>query len=77
VIKVNPATTSDNSKKQARARPLNLLGTVTCPDLAALYAFVTAKVGLLSAVRQVEVVPVLRRLKQAGTRVRDGRLLMT
>jgi DNA-binding Lrp family transcriptional regulator len=55
----------------------NLLVTVTCTDLAALYAFVTAKVGPLEAVRQVEVVPVLHRLKQAGTRVRDGRLSMT
>jgi hypothetical protein len=36
-----------------------------------------ADVGPLEAVRQVEVVPVLHRLKQAGTRVRDGRLSMT
>ena len=55
----------------------NLLVTVTCPDLAALYDFVTAKVGTLAAVRQVEVVPVLHRLKQAGTRVRSGRLSTT
>jgi DNA-binding Lrp family transcriptional regulator len=52
----------------------NLLVTVTCRDLAALYDFVTTKVGPLPAVRQVEIVPVLHRLKQAGTRVRDGRL---
>jgi DNA-binding Lrp family transcriptional regulator len=51
----------------------NLLVTVTCRDLAALYAFVTTKVGPLPAVRQVETVPVLHRLKQAGTPVRDGR----
>jgi DNA-binding Lrp family transcriptional regulator len=55
----------------------NLLVTVTCRDLAALYAFVTTKVGPMSAVRQVETVPVLHRLKQAGTRVRDGRLSAT
>jgi DNA-binding Lrp family transcriptional regulator len=55
----------------------NLLVTVACRDLAALYAFVTAKVGPLPAVRQVEIVPVLHRLKQAGTRVRDGRLSVT
>jgi DNA-binding Lrp family transcriptional regulator len=55
----------------------NLLVTVTCRDLGALYAFVTAKAGPLPAVRQVEVVPVLHRLKQAGTRVRSGRLSMT
>jgi DNA-binding Lrp family transcriptional regulator len=55
----------------------NLLVTVTCRDLAALYAFVTLKVGPLEAVRQVEVVPVLHRLKQAGALVRGGRLSMT
>jgi DNA-binding Lrp family transcriptional regulator len=55
----------------------NLLVTITCRDLAALYGFVTAKVGPLAAVRQVEVVPVLHRFKQAGTRVRDGRLCLT
>jgi hypothetical protein len=37
---------------------------------------VTTKVGALPAVREVEVVPVLRRLKQAGTMVKDGRLLL-
>ena len=54
-----------------------MLVTVACRDYAALYDFVTAKVGPLPAVRQAEVVPVLHRLKQAGTRVRDGRLSMT
>jgi DNA-binding Lrp family transcriptional regulator len=53
----------------------NLLVTVTCRDLEALYTFVTTKVGVLPAVHQVEVVPVLHRLKQAGTRIRDGRLV--
>jgi DNA-binding Lrp family transcriptional regulator len=52
----------------------NLLVTVTCRDLAALYAFVTTKVGPLPAVRPVEIVPALHRLKQAGTGVRGGRL---
>jgi DNA-binding Lrp family transcriptional regulator len=55
----------------------NLLVTVTCRDLEHLYDFVTAKIGTLPAVRQVETVPVLHRLKQAGTRVRNGRLIMT
>ena len=61
----------------AVTRTANLLVTVTCRDLAALYAFVTTKVGPLPAVRQVETVPVLQRLKQAGSRVRDGRLSAT
>jgi DNA-binding Lrp family transcriptional regulator len=54
----------------------NLLVTVTCRTTEDLYTFITTKVGVLSAVHQVEVVPVLHRLKQAGTRVRDGRLVM-
>lgn len=54
----------------------NLLVTVTCQDIEDLYAFVTTKVGVLPAVRQVEVVPVLHRLKQAGTRVHNGRLVL-
>jgi DNA-binding Lrp family transcriptional regulator len=53
----------------------NLLVTVTCRDSEDLYTFVTAKVGVLSSVHQVEIVPVLNRLKQAGTRVHNGRLV--
>jgi DNA-binding Lrp family transcriptional regulator len=54
----------------------NLLVAVTCRDADALYAYVTTEVGVLPAVRQVEVVPVLHRLKQAGARVQDGRLVL-
>ncbi|ACU70060.1 transcriptional regulator, AsnC family [Catenulispora acidiphila DSM 44928] len=53
----------------------NLLVTVTCRTLEDLYRYVTARVGALDAVRQVDVVPVLHRLKQAGTHLSDGRLL--
>jgi DNA-binding Lrp family transcriptional regulator len=73
VLSLHPETTFT----AAVTGTANLLVTVTCRDLAALYAFVTTKVGPLPAVRQVEVVPVLHRLKQAGTRVRDGRLSAT
>ena len=52
----------------------NLLVTVTCRTMDDLYAYVTGKVGALPAVTQVDVVPVLHRLKQAGTRVHHGRL---
>jgi DNA-binding Lrp family transcriptional regulator len=72
-LSVHPETTFS----AAITGTANLLVTVTCRDLTALYHFVTAKVGPLPAVRQVEVVPVLHRLKQAGTRVRDGRLSAT
>lgn len=53
----------------------NLLVTVTCRTMDDLYSYVTTKVGALDAVHQVDVVPVLHRLKQAGTRLRDGRLI--
>ncbi|MGI5461060.1 Lrp/AsnC family transcriptional regulator [Streptomyces sp. CA-249302] len=52
----------------------NLLVTVTCRTTDDLYAYVADAVGALPAVTQVDVVPVLRRLKQAGTRVHNGRL---
>ena len=55
----------------------NLLVTVTCRTLEDLYRYVTTKIGALDAVRQVDVVPVLHRLKQAGTRLESGRLLPT
>jgi DNA-binding Lrp family transcriptional regulator len=55
--------------------PANLMVTVACQDLADLYTLVTEKIGALSAIRQVEVVPVLRRFKQGGTRLADQRLL--
>ncbi|MFC1430248.1 Lrp/AsnC family transcriptional regulator [Streptacidiphilus sp. N1-3] len=52
----------------------NLLVTVTCRTMDDLYTYVTDKVGILPAVTQVDVVPVLHRLKQAGTRLHQGRL---
>ncbi|MFD4605708.1 Lrp/AsnC family transcriptional regulator [Streptomyces sp. NPDC058464] len=52
----------------------DLLVTVTCRTMDDLYSYVTTKVGALDAVRQVDVVPVLRRVKQAGTRLHDGHL---
>lgn len=53
----------------------NLLTAVTCRDSQALYSYVTTKVGALPAIRQAEIVPTLRRVKQGGTMVRDGRLV--
>ena len=55
----------------------NLMTVVTCRDADELYTYVTTKVGALDAVRQAEIIPVLRRLKQAGTRVRNDRLELT
>ena len=47
----------------------NLLLAVNCRDVDALYDYVTTRVGGLPEVRSAEVVPILRRIKQAGTRV--------
>ena len=55
----------------------NLLAVVTCKDAPALYTYVTTKVAALPAITQVDIVPVLRRVKQAGTLVRNGRLDLT
>jgi DNA-binding Lrp family transcriptional regulator len=52
----------------------NLLAVVNCRDTDELYTYVTTKVGALPAVRQAEVVPVLRTVKQARSRLRGGRL---
>ena len=53
----------------------NLMAAVTCRDAESLYDYVTTRVGALPAVRQAEVVPVLRRVKQAGTHMKDGHLV--
>jgi len=58
------------------AATANLMTAVNCRDAEELYAYVTTKVGGLRAVHQAEVVPVLRRVKQAGTRIHNGRLEM-
>ena len=40
-------------------------------DADELYRYLTTTVGAITAIRQVEVSPVLRRIKQAGT-IMDG-----
>jgi len=49
----------------------NLVTSVLCRDSEDLYEYVTTKVGAVAGVRQVEISPVLRRVKQAGT-LMDG-----
>jgi DNA-binding Lrp family transcriptional regulator len=44
---------------------------VVCRDPESLYRYVTAGVGTLAGVQQVDVMPIIRRLKQAGS-VMDG-----
>lgn len=52
----------------------NLVATVTCRSTEALYQYVTTKIAATAGVRQLEVSPVLRRVKQAGSRTIGHRL---
>ncbi|HEY1916018.1 MAG TPA: Lrp/AsnC family transcriptional regulator [Streptosporangiaceae bacterium] len=52
----------------------NLLASVVCRDIEALYQYVSTRVGALHGVRQIEVSPELRRLKQAGSLLDGPRL---
>jgi DNA-binding Lrp family transcriptional regulator len=52
----------------------NILVSLACRDTADLYRYVTTRVGGIETIRQVEVSPMLRRLKQAGTLMVGSRL---
>jgi DNA-binding Lrp family transcriptional regulator len=52
----------------------NLVATITCRSTEELYQYVTTKVAATAGVRQLEVSPVLRRVKQAGSRTVGHRL---
>jgi len=54
--------------------PTNLVASVVCRDPADLYQFVTRQIGAVRSVRQVEISPTLRRVKQAGTLMVGPRL---
>ena len=53
----------------------NVVVSVTCRTLDELYRYVTERVGALEGVQSMEVAPVLRRLKQAGSLVEADRLV--
>lgn len=59
----------------ARSGRHNLVATVVCRDLADLYSFVTRRIGQLEGVQTLEISPVHRLIKQAGTWTDDDRLL--
>ncbi|MHB6908739.1 Lrp/AsnC family transcriptional regulator [Streptomyces sp. DB-54] len=54
--------------------PYNLHAVVHCHDLDRLFEFTTDRVGTLPGVEGLETSPVLRQVKQAGTRVDGDRL---
>jgi hypothetical protein len=47
---------------------------VTCRNLDDLYRYVTERIGAIPAVRRLEISPVLRQVKQAGSILSGGRL---
>jgi DNA-binding Lrp family transcriptional regulator len=52
----------------------NLMAAVVCRDTGALYRYVTTRIGAIAGIRQLEISPMLRRVKRAGTLV-DGQRL--
>ena len=52
----------------------NVVVSVTCRDLDELYRYTTDRLGVIAGVQAVEVAPMLRKLKQAGTLVDGDRL---
>jgi DNA-binding Lrp family transcriptional regulator len=57
--------------------PANLLASIVCRNSDEVYHCLTHNIGALEGVRSVEVSPVIRRLKQAGTRMEGPRLAPT
>jgi DNA-binding Lrp family transcriptional regulator len=54
--------------------PANLVASLIARDTADLYRYVTQRIGALAAVQAVEVAPILRRFKHAGTLMDGPRL---
>jgi DNA-binding Lrp family transcriptional regulator len=55
--------------------PQNLTASIVCVDVDSLYRFVTEGVGSVAGVRGLEISPVLRHVKQAGSLTSGDRLL--
>jgi DNA-binding Lrp family transcriptional regulator len=53
--------------------PANLMCAVSCPDMEALFSYVTTVIGRQPAVHSVDVTPIFRRIKRAHTHMRHGR----
>ncbi len=51
----------------------NVMAAVTCRSSDDLFIYVTEQVGPLDGVLHLEILPVLTRLKQADTRIENGR----
>jgi DNA-binding Lrp family transcriptional regulator len=53
----------------------NLWASVVCRDADDLYRYVTARIGAIPAVRQLEISPTLRQIKHAGSLLDGPRLV--
>ncbi|MFT4081987.1 MAG: Lrp/AsnC family transcriptional regulator [Nocardioides sp.] len=53
----------------------NLMASATCRDLSHLYELSSGSVGTIEGITAMEVVPIMRVVKQSGARMVDGRLL--
>ncbi|MFF7633219.1 Lrp/AsnC family transcriptional regulator [Kitasatospora sp. NPDC008050] len=75
-IKVEPAELAAAGQALARhpeisfaaatTGPTNLLGTVVCTDVYALYDYIAERAGRLPGVREIESAPVTRTVKRVG-----------
>jgi DNA-binding Lrp family transcriptional regulator len=54
--------------------PANVLVAVICPDTESLYRYVTTRIAAAAGVRQLEISPIHRRTKQAGSMMNGPRL---
>jgi DNA-binding Lrp family transcriptional regulator len=52
----------------------NLWASIVCRDADDLYRYITERIGAIPAVRQLEISPTLRQVKQAGSILSGGRL---
>ncbi|MCL6671896.1 Lrp/AsnC family transcriptional regulator [Streptomyces panaciradicis] len=59
----------------ATSGPWNLYAVAHCRNLDELFEFTSERVGSLAGLQSMEVSPVLRYVKQAGTRLFDDRLV--
>jgi len=50
----------------ATTGPTNLLASVVCRDVPALYGYLTGRLGRLRAISAIETTPIIRTLKSAG-----------
>ncbi|MFR0357247.1 Lrp/AsnC family transcriptional regulator [Streptomyces sediminimaris] len=84
-LRVHPSAVKEVGRALARepeiafaaavSGPFNLHAVAHCRDLDELFEFTSDRVGSLAGLQSMEVSPVLRHIKQAGTLLSGGRLV--